>query len=286
MANQKITSAPGNRVSLRSRPQNQVHQIPFLVNLMGPLADVLTTTWGGILMGIATLAAGGFILFNYITANGMHTAIPDIPAMILLIIGVVLIAVNVASTNPSFGSQFLVSLQFVRNEYRNHQQKGTHQQLRPFKFVDPDQRILETPTKNGKFRYLIAYQVRGVISPTSFSAELHYFEDLDKQLLSSLERDTLLVTVNSVQAAHIKPKPLPDNQTMSMIQRRNAINIVANNLPYNQQLKTLMIINAPNLQVLETRNNYLLNVFNNGLVIGYSPLSGRALQQAIRENYT
>ena len=72
MANQKITSAPGNRVSLRSRPQNQVHQIPFLVNLMGPLADVLTTTWGGILMGIATLAGGGFILFNYITGNGMH----------------------------------------------------------------------------------------------------------------------------------------------------------------------------------------------------------------------
>lgn len=286
MANQKITSAPGNRFSLRSRPQNQVHQLPFLKNLLGPLSDVLTTTWGGLLMGMGVLAVGGFIIFNYITGHNMHTFVPDLIPILLMIVATLLFAANIALTNPSFGSQFLVSLHFIRDEYNNHQKRGTHQKVTPFAFVDPDKRILETPTKNGKFRYLVAYQVRGVISPTSFDSELLYLQNLDKQLLSSLERDTLLVTVNSVQAAHVKPKRLPDNQTMQMIQRRNALSTIANNLPYNQQLKTLIILNAPNLQVLQTRNDYLLNVFRNGLVIGYSPLSGHELKQAIKENYT
>ncbi len=103
----------GNRFNLRSEWYNQIKKVDSVSNVLGSLSNVLVTTWGGLFMGMGTLALGMFLIIKMITANGMHTLVANIPAIILVLIGTILIALNVALTNPSLGAQIKVSLRFL-----------------------------------------------------------------------------------------------------------------------------------------------------------------------------
>lgn len=276
----------GNKYSLRAKSGHMIKRIDAISKSLGALGDLLVTTWLGIAMSVVTLGGGAAMIVHAVTANGFATLIPNIPAIILILIGSFLIAINVLMTNPSMGSQFIVSMKFVFEKIKNRGNGGRTVDFRPFKFVKEieNQSIVKTKS-NGREVYLVMYRVKGAVSPVTFSNELNELARLDNQLLANIERDTILSTVNSVQSSKVEPRKLPNNATEAMRKKRDInYNIIAN-LNYNQQLKTLVLLSAPNLDVLRSKIESLESVFRQGLVISHSRLRGKELKKAYQDIY-
>lgn len=276
----------GHKFSLRAKSTDQIKRIDWISNSLGSVGDFLVSTWGGIVMGIGTLGGISMLVANAITANSMNTLIQNIGPIILLVIGGLLITVNVVMTNPSAGSQFFVSLKFISAKFNKHAKSGHIQPLRAFKFYadDEKQEVIET-TYKGRTRYMAIYNVQGLVSPTTFEEDLQALAIVDKQLLTAMERDTVLTTVNSIQQTKVHRKRLPNNATPAMKAQRDLQYRITSELPHNQQLRTVMVVNAPNVDILRARVDSLEIAFNNGLVIGYMRLGGRAAKRAIKNIY-
>ncbi|EKZ0201714.1 hypothetical protein QPI79_002213 [Enterococcus faecalis] len=284
--NNNFSRFSGNRFSLRAKSSDQIKRLDSLSNSLGAVGDILVSTWGGIIMGILTLGLGGFLIFRAVTANNMSTLVQNIVPIIFILIGSILIALNVIMTNPSMGSQFFVSFKFVVSKIKKNTDSGKTVDFKPYRFYknDPQKSIIEAVYK-GKLRYLAIYRVRGAVSPVTFEKDLELLASLDRQSLTNMEKDSLLTTINSVQATKVSPKQLPKNATSSMIKRRDMRYNITANLPYNQQLKTIVIVVAPTPDILRVRSESLENSFSKGLVIGYLRLCGADAQKEINDIY-
>ncbi|WDA67451.1 hypothetical protein [Lactococcus lactis] len=276
----------GNKYSLRAKTYHMIKRIDFISNHLGSLGDLLVTTWLGLILTILVLAMGVALIGHAIFANSMATAIANIPAMILILIGTILISLNTVVTNPAMGLQVIVSLKFLNKRVRNRGEKNSLIDFKPFKFVDgiSDLDIIETVNEKSK-TYLVAYRVRGSVSPITFTDDLQTLAGLKHQLLSNMERDTVLATINSVGKTAIKKKKLPKNATKSMKRKQEVNHAVISNLRYNQTLETVVFLASPNLDVLRTRQESLEVSFKNGLVIGYYQLKGEEFKSTVNSIY-
>ena len=276
----------GNKYSLRAKSGHAIKRIDAISKSLGALGDLLVTTWLGIAMSAVTLGAGAFMIVHAITANGFATFVPNIPAIALILVGSLLISINVLMTNPSMGSQFIVSMKFVIEKIKDRGNGGRTVDFRPFKFAEgiESQSVVEARINN-KEVYLVMYRVKGAVSPVTFSAELNRLAKLENQLLTNIERDTVLSTINSVQSSKVEQKKLPSNATEAMKRKRDINYGITSGLNYNQQLKTLVVLSAPNLDVLRGKMESLHSVFRQGLVISYSRLKGNELKKAYNDIY-
>lgn len=276
----------GNKYSLRARAGHMIKRIDALSKSLGALGDLLVTTWMGLALAVVTLGGGAALIVHAVTTNKAATFVPNIPAIILFGVGTILIAINVVMTNPSMGSQFLVSSKFVFEKVKNRGQGDATTDFKPFKFAAGinDQSVVEARI-NGSTVFLVMYRVKGTVSPVTFSNELNELARLDNQLLENIEKDTILSIINSVQAAKVEPKELPKNATEAMIRKRNKNYEITSGLNYNQQLKTRVALSANNLDALRGKMESLENVFRQGLVISFERLTGDKLKREYKDIY-
>lgn len=263
-----------------------IKRIDAVSKSIGALGDLLVTTWLGIAFAVVTLGAGAGMIIHAVIANNFATLIPNLPAIVLIFFGSLLIAINVLMTNPSMGSQFIVSMKFIFDKVKNRGQGDRTVDLRPFKYADgiDSKSVVETRI-NGREQFLVMYQVKGSVSPVTFSNQLNELARLDNQLLTNIERDTVLATVNSVQSSKVEPRKIPRNATAAMKRKRDMNYAITSSLRYNQQLKTLVVLSAPNSEVLRARIESLESVFRQGLVISHNRLQGTELKKAFNDIY-
>lgn len=274
----------GNRFSLRSKPYNQIKRIDALSNNFGAIGEFLVSTWGGIMIGIVTAGFGAIASFLTLSSNGGATAIANIIPALLILIGSLALAINVIMTNPSMGSQLIVSVKFLFDKIQNNSKRGKTEPLRIFRLNDEQSDVLERLVK-GRMTYTAVFSVRGTVSPVSFREELLQLERLNRQWLVNMERDTVVTCTNAVQKAHVEPIPLPRNATPAMVARRDAMYQRINTLRKNQQLKTTITIKAGNLATLQERVAITERIFNGGLVVGYTRLHGDDLKAEVKRIY-
>lgn len=276
----------GNRYSLRAKTYHMIKRVDFISNRLKTLGDLLVTTWLGLILAVLVLAGGGLLIGKAIFSNNMATAIQNIPAIILFLIGTILICINVMMTNPSMGIQIVVSTKFIIKKLRGQQTSGINVDLRPFRFTEDitNKSVVET-VLDKEPKYLAMYRVKGTVSPVTFQNELNKLASLNHQLLANLERDTILTTINSVQSSKVELKELPTNATPAMKRKRDINYMVTSNLKFNQQLDTLVVLACPNLDVLRSRMEALETVFRRGLVIGWYQLVDEELKKEFNTVY-
>lgn len=280
------TRFAGNKYSLRARSGHMIKRIDSVSKSLGPLGDLLVTTWLGIAMAVVTLGIGAALITNAVLSNNFATLVPNLPAIALILIGSLLVALNVLMTNPSMGSQFIVSTKFLFDKIKNKSKGDKTIDFRPFKLAEGiDTESVVEARINGQERYIVMYQVKGVVSPVTFDNDLNELARLDAQLLTNIEKDTVLATVNSVQISKVEPKKLPKNATEAMKRKRDINYSIVSRLRYNQQLKTIVVLTAPNFDVLRARIESVENVFRKGLVIGFKRLQGKDLKNAFKDIY-
>lgn len=276
----------GNRYSLRAKTYHMIKRLDFVSNHLSSLGDLLVTTWLGMILAVITLAGGAGLIAKAMMANSGKTLVENIPAAILFLIGTLLICVNVMMTNPSMGLQIVVSAKFIIKKINGKRDKSTSVDFRPFRFAREvaNRSVIETLGEK-QHHYLVVYRVKGTVSPVTFDNQLNELAKLDHQLLTNLERDTVLTTVNSVQTSKVRPKELPANATPEMQRKRDINYLVTSNLKYNQQLDTLMILSCPNLDILRSRMDAMETIFRRGLVIGYYQLVDKELKDEFNTIY-
>src|SRR5699024_1769706 len=103
----------GNKYSLRAKYEHTIKRIDDISKSLCVLGHFCVPTWLAIAMSAVRLGAGAFMIVHRIKANGFATFVPIIPAIALILVGSLLISINVLMTNPSMGSQFIVSMKFV-----------------------------------------------------------------------------------------------------------------------------------------------------------------------------
>lgn len=278
----------GNRYSLRAKTYHMIKRVDFISNRLGYLGDLLVTTWLGLILTVLTLSGGVMLIAKAILANNMRTALQNIPAIMFLLAGTLLICLNVMMTNPSMGLQVVVSSKFI---YRKIQKRrdgtlGVSVDLKPFKFADDisNKSVVETVFYKDP-QFLVMYRVKGSVSPVTFENELNHLAQLNHQLLTNIERDTIIATANSVESSKVEPKKLPKNATTAMKKKRDINYEVASSIDFNQQLETIVVVSCPNLDVLRSRMDSIETVFRRGLVIGYVQLANEELKKEFNRVY-
>jgi hypothetical protein len=286
MAGLRVSEVAGNRFSVRAKGKDQIKRVEGLSNHLGPLGDLLVSTWGGIFGGVAVLGLGGFIVGNMITANSLATLSSNIVPILFTIIGFLILALNVVLTNPSRGAQIVVSYNYLVTKWF---ELGTPKVNRftPFKFEPNNLSEDVVLQKNGKItNFITVYSVRGAISPVSFQDELEFLGELDRQRLDNMENSfNIHVIVNMVQDAKVTPIPLPKNATPAMMKKRDYLYKVVDGLHNNQQLRTILILTSRSKHDLKIQIERVEKVLDSGLVIGYQRLKGKALKKEFRKIY-
>ncbi|WP_220387175.1 hypothetical protein [Listeria sp. ILCC797] len=287
MARKDYRELSGNKYSLRAKSYHMIRRVDFISNHLGALGDLLVTTMIGFILAILTLAgAAGLIVYAIFGEQG-HTAVANIIPSLMIAIGGVLVALNVLLTNPSQGLQFSVSMRFLRKKISSKSISGVTVQYNPFRFAEgiDSKSILEMEV-NGKIKYLAMYRVRGTISPVCFDVELNELAGLNSRLLHAMERDTVLTTINTVNASKVEKRNLPENATESMKRKRDINYEVTSQLKYNQQLSTLVIISTDTLDVMRSRIESFEIICRQGIVVGRLRLEGEELKSAVQEIYS
>lgn len=273
----------GNKFSLRASFLTQVRRIDSLNKIIGAsLSELLVSTWGSIFLGMSIIGLSGLIVGGI--ALNKSTLIKNIPSIILIILGSILIVLNVALVNPSIGSQITVSFNYIKNKYSRRTIGTDKQKLDMFKFADDSKQVIEGNIL-GKTFYMTIFSVRGAVSPVSFDAELNELAELNKGLMSNLERDVTIIKINAVQKANVKKKELPSNTTPEMVYMRDRKYRIVNDLKRNQQLRTTVIISSQNYNSLVAKTENVKVRFRQGLVVGYKQLSGKEAKNEIYKIY-
>ncbi|WP_221772901.1 hypothetical protein [Listeria booriae] len=286
MAGKDYRALAGNKYSLRAKSYHMIRRVDFISNSLGALGDLLVTTMLGFILAMLTILAGLGCIIYAIMGNDFQTAVPNILPIFLIAIGAVLVSLNVLLTNPSRGLQFAVSMRFVRKKIRSQTPSGTTIEYDPFRFVQGiDSKSVLEMNVDGKIRYIAAYRVRGAISPVCFDADLNDLAGLNSRLLFSMERDTVLTTINSVNTSTVEKRELPPNATDAMKRKRDINYRVTANLKYNQQLNTLVVLSTNTLDVMRSRMESLEIIFRQGLVVGHVRLQDEELKKAMRDIY-
>ena len=277
--NNQIYHAPGNRFNLRSQPWRMIKRISGLSH-MGSIMDFLVTTWLGILVGLGILGLGLYGAFFIIKQNDMQTFWQNLSIASIYTIGVLLIALNALLTNPSHGLQIIVSFKFLIHKliYRSLM---TYTKLKNFRIWpgDESQSVIEENIE-GKSQYISVFRTRGIVSPVSFEEEKAMASTLNKQMLTNLENDTLVVKMISIEDAEIKPKPIPPNATPAMIKKINKQYLMTTKKKDNRQLQTTLFLVSPTPAILNSRIQTTIRAMEAGLVMNYSLLSGEEAKKA------
>lgn len=270
----------GNRTNLRSKPLSQIRKIRALSGSLGALGDFLVTTLANIIWGGFTLGIGGIVLFVILRNSGFPIIVKNIVPAIIFYIGVILITLNVVMTNSVQGMQSKVSVKFLINKYKKIKTGSKKAKIfKPFSFLEEDTSkivVREGVREGAREReyFMIAYNVRGTVSPTTFDHDLEISAQADAGLLKNLERKALIVSAVSVEKTAVRKRPLPANATREMIRKRNLQYSVTKKGSNNQQLKITLVLVAPTYDLVVEKNSQLVAAFNRGLVVGYSLLSG------------
>lgn len=273
----------GNRANLRAKAIHQIKRIEAISNTLGSLGDFLVTTWGGIFFSLGILGLGAIIIFLTLYNASFVIILENILPAILMLIGVILLALNAVLTNPVQGSQLVVSIKFIANKLKNIKSSKQRIKFRPFRFLpgDDKQSVVQQLFLDGhtlKYRYIVAYNVRGIVSPVTFDADLEASASADADLLMNNERDTVLSTAVTIDKTTVRKKRVPRNATPAMIAKRNLQYNLTHDLPNNQQIKTMVVISAPTIELLRQRMQHLESSYHRGLVVGYKRLVGKELK--------
>lgn len=272
-----IEKYSGNRTNLRSKSYNQIHRIGGVSYILGALGDFLVTTWINAIMAILIFAVGIFFIFFCVKNAGIAIIAQNVMPIILMVIGLLLVTINVVMTNPVQGAQIIVSTKFLKNKFHKIGYGSKNRKVfKPFRFLEGDEsNAIVEASINNKHYYMMAYTVRGTVSPVTFDSDLEISANADAGLLKNIERDSLIVTTINVEKTEVRKRPLPKNATPAMINKRNMQYNLTSNIPNNQQLKITLIIVSPTLELLRERNNQLVSAFNRGMVIGYNLLTDK-----------
>lgn len=271
----------GNRFNLRSKPSNSIKRVESISYFLGALGDFLVTTWGGIIAAVSVLGVGIIFIFGVFSNSPKLSS--NIVPFLLIGAGILLLAINVALTNPVQGSQFKVSTKFLWKKIKNFESKP-RQDLRPFKFWDKDetQSVIEAQLRSGvKVRrwYIATYSVRGVVSAVAFNTELEEAAKADADLLINSERDTVLTTTIAIDKTDVQKRPLPKNATPAMKRKRDLQYSITSKSDDNQQIKTMVTIAAPTPELLAQRTTIFESACHRGLVVGYKRLRGNEIKE-------
>ena len=277
--NNQIYHAPGNRFNLRSQPWRMIKRISGLSH-MGSIMDFLVTTWLGILVGLGILGLGLYGAFFIIKQNDMQTFWQNLSIASIYTIGVLLIVLNALLTNPSHGLQIIVSFKFLIHKLI-YRRLMTYTKLKNFRIWpgDESQSVIEENIE-GKSQYISVFRTRGIVSPVFFEEEKAMASTLNKQMLTNLENDTLVVKMISIEDAEIKPKPIPPNATPAMIKKINKQYLMTTKKKDNRQLQTTLFLVSPTPAILNSRIQTTIRAMEAGLVMNYSLLSGEEAKKA------
>ncbi|MCT6888310.1 MAG: hypothetical protein M3Z87_01415 [Lactobacillus sp.] len=247
---------------------------------MGSIMDFLVTTWLGILVGLGILGLGLYGAFFIIKQNDMQTFWQNLSIASIYTIGVLLIALNALLTNPSHGLQIIVSFKFLIHKLI-YRRLMTYTKLKNFRIWpgDESQSVIEENIE-GKSQYISVFRTRGIVSPVSFEEEKAMASTLNKQMLTNLENDTLVVKMISIEDAEIKPKPIPPNATPAMIKKINKQYLMTTKKKDNRQLQTTLFLVSPTPAILNSRIQTTIRAMEAGLVMNYSLLSGEEAKKA------
>lgn len=278
--NNQIYHAPGNRFNLRSQSWRMIKRISGLSH-MGSITDFLVTTWLGILVGLGILGIGLYGTVFIIKQNDMQTLWQNLGIASIYTLGVFFIAFNALLTNPSHGLQIIVSMKFLIHKLIYRKLMG-FTKLKNFRIWpgDESQSIVEQNI-DGKSQYISIFRTRGIVSPVSFEEEKAMASTLNKQMLTNLEDDTLVIKMISIEDAEIKPKPIPPNATPAMVKKINEQYLVTTKKKDNRQLQTTLFLVAPTPAILNSRIQTTIRAMEAGLVMNYSLLCGEEAKKAI-----
>lgn len=278
--NNQIYHAPGNRFNLRSQSWRMIKRISGLSH-MGSITDFLVTTWLGILVGLGILGIGLYGTVFIIKQNDMQTLWQNLGIASIYTLGVFFIAFNALLTNPSHGLQIIVSMKFLIHKLIYRKLMG-FTKLKNFRIWpgDESQSIIEQNI-DGKSQYISIFRTRGIVSPVSFEEEKAMASTLNKQMLTNLEDDTLVIKMISIEDAEIKPKPIPPNATPAMVKKINEQYLVTTKKKDNRQLQTTLFLVAPTPAILNSRIQTTIRAMEAGLVMNYSLLCGKEAKKAI-----
>lgn len=276
----------GNRFNLRSKPSNSIKRIESISYVLGALGDFLVTTWGGLIGAVSVLGVGIIFIFAIFNNSPKANLGANIVPFLLIGAGILLIAINVALTNPVQGSQFKVSTKFLWKKIKNFESKP-RKVLKPFKFWsrDESQSVIEANLRSGvKVRrwYIAVYSVRGVVSAVAFNSELEEAAKADTDLLINSERDTVITTTIAIDKTNVQKKSLPKNATPAMKRKRDLQYSITSKSDDNQQIKTMVTIAAPTPELLAQRTTLFESACHRGLVVGYKRLKSNAIKESFQ----
>lgn len=285
MAQEKKYPYSGNKFSLRGKPTDILKRISAISDHMGALGDILVSTWGSIIISLLVLIVGLFAIV-FVVFQYKAIILKNIPAIILMFIGTICIALQFLLIDPSEGSQIMVSVRFLQRKFKQLTESKAFVKLRPFRFVSEIETkdVIQKPVR-GRLEYIAGYSVTGVVSPTSFEDDLEYYVQREAGVLANLERDTTLTTTVSI--SKVKPKKLdvPSNASQGMlIERQQRYQRIAKNVN-NKKIVTNMFLTAPTLETLQKRRQNLEAQLAGGLVVGYSRLANRDFKKALKDIY-
>lgn len=273
----------GNKFSLRAKPTDMLKRWEFVSSRLGVLGDILISTWGSTIITLVVLIIGFFFIFRLVIKYNA-IILQNIPVIILIIIGTLCMALQTLFINPSEGSQFKVSIRFLKRKFYQLSKNRTYVKLRPYRFArNTDERDILVDNSNGNF--IAGYSVIGVVSPTTFDDDLAFYTELNKTVLTNLEKDTTLVTDVAINKVVARKLVLPDNATQEMIIERNRrYNRSAQNHD-NKNIEIRMFLVSPTIEILQKRRSNLEAQLSNGLVVGYYQLSGADLKKGVKKIY-
>lgn len=271
-------------MSLRQTAFTIVHRVEFISNILGPLGDMLSSTWISIILSIVV---GGFSIIGALLLVALGTGLNNLGNVLLpfiaIVLGAALLTINVLMVNPSQGSQFKVSFRYWINELYDSK-KGYRIKLKPFAFSKKsEEKDIIEQIFDGKRYYFTVIKIQGKVSQTSFDSDLLALSDLNKDSLGALERDTQRTVVNYIGTPHIKEKVLPSNATPSMKRRLETLSRVINELDDAQTLETYMILASKNHKILRVKRNNQFKHLNAGLVTTAYQIKGTEAKKVIKK---
>lgn len=282
-----IRNESGNKMSLRSSAMDQIKRVSWISKNLGTLGDMLTSTFKSIL--IASIVAALPIIVSVPLAFqscGGANAGKNLVFFIFSTIGAVMLGLNILMINPSQGSQLKVSFRFISRMVNDSHLKEL-QDVKPYRFYrnDRSKATLESRYKR-KRRYTSIFQVQGAISRTSFEEDLVQLRNLQRDLMKTMQRDTVRTTINYIGVPKIKRKIVAENATPEMRARAYDLERVIDDLGDMQVLKTYIVLTSGNPRNLKKEVENHMHYFEKGLTVTAKLLAGEELKKTMKQLFS
>lgn len=282
-----IRNESGNKMSLRSSAMDQIKRVSWISKNLGVLGDMLTSTFKSIL--IASIVAALPIIVSVPLAFqscGGANAGKNLVFFIFSTIGAVMLGLNILMINPSQGSQLKVSFKFISRMVNDSHLKEL-QDVKPYRFYrnDRSKATLESRYKR-KRRYTSIFQVQGAISRTSFEEDLVHLRNLQRDLMKTMQRDTVRTTINYIGVPKIKRKTVAENATPEMQARAYDLTSVIDDLGDMQVLKTYIVLTSSNPRNLQKEVENHMHYFGKGLTVTAKLLASEELKKTMKQLFS